>query len=336
MKKNKNETENKNIKKEAVTETVGKKNIPTEDSRNGNDEKELIFKKSLYGYNPEEVDAFVEELNRTHEASLKLHESKLSSMKEELALSNRERDYYINKLKEQKSESGSENKADNGKSAEAEILVLQLKKEVELLKSENEKLKNSQPEQQDVPSDIYEQKISELEARNKELEKALVAQKDENANISQQLKKYENLHDEHKAIMLQLENSKVLVASKEKEADMKDEEIREKNNRINLLVSEKEELEIKLSEIEVQNSVLSERAEENEAEILSLIEKNKALVFENAEKLNAIESEYAQKKLSVQKELKLYGYYLDRAELTVNELTKQIAQIRKSMEESEI
>ena len=328
MKKNKNETEINKIKKEAVSETVGRKNIPPENSRDVNDEKEPIFKKTLYGYNPEEVDAFIEELNRTHEASLKLHESKLSSMKEELALANRERDYYINKLREQKSGSASENRADGEKTAEANALILQLKEEVETLKSENEKLMV-------VPTDIYEEKISDLEMRNKELEMALLAANDENANISQQLKKHENLHDEHKAIMLQLENTKSLIASKEKELLSKDEEIREKNSKINLLVSEKEELKIKLSELEVQNSVLSGQVKENEAEISSLVEKNKTLVFENAEKINAVESDYAQKKLSVQKELKLYGYYLDRAELTVNELTKQIAQIRKSMDETE-
>ena len=99
MKKNKNEAvKNSSTKPEDKKKAISGNDIPSEKAQNNNHIiGELPFKKVLYGYNPEEVSAFINELSKTHEASSKLHESKLSSLKEELALSNRERDYYIKK-----------------------------------------------------------------------------------------------------------------------------------------------------------------------------------------------------------------------------------------------
>ena len=55
-----------------------------------------------------------------------------------------------------------------------------------------------------------------------------------------------------------------------------------------------------------------------------------------AEKIKALESECATVRLNFRKEMKLYSYYIDRAELTVAELTKQMEEIRQSIEKSEI
>ena len=126
------------------------------------------------------------------------------------------------------------------------------------------------------------------------------------------------------------------LASKEKELDSKRDMLLENSEKINSLTGEKEELKIKLSELEIQNNVLTQRVAESEKENAELTEKNKFIVIENAEKLNAIESEFAQSKLTAQKELKLYGYYVERGEITLAELTKQMEEIRQSIEKSEI
>ena len=100
MKRNKNDAVVNKDKMPENTESLSGSVIPSEKVNTvSNEEKGLPFKKVLYGYNPEEVQSFINELTKSCEASLKLHESKLSAMKEELAFSNRERDIYIKNAK---------------------------------------------------------------------------------------------------------------------------------------------------------------------------------------------------------------------------------------------
>lgn len=332
MKKSKNETvKTGKPNAEAKTESVVKSDIPSERAHGNNiEERELPFKKVLYGYSPDEVAAYISELNDAHEASAKLHESKLSSLKEELALSNRERDYYIQKCKSSKAEAALQppSHADN-RNDELEAVISRLKERVKELENENKILNEKPAENIGELTDTYAAKISKLE-------KALASSESEKLQLSQKSIKYDALFDEHKSALAQLEETKVLLESGRKELIEKEEEISEKSEKINTLSKEKENLDKKLSEGEIQNHILSQRIAEAEKEALELKESNKNLVFENAEKINKLENEYAKSKLAVQKEIKLYRYYVDRAELTVAELTKQMEQIRQSMEKSEI
>ena len=62
------------------------------------EKNETLFKKVLYGYDPEEVASYIEDINNTYESAARMQEAKLSSIKEELVLANRERDFYSEKL----------------------------------------------------------------------------------------------------------------------------------------------------------------------------------------------------------------------------------------------
>ncbi len=325
MKKNKNE----NIKNTDGKENTVRKNIPSE-----NDERDMLFKKVLYGYSPEEVEIFINELNERYEASLSLHETKLSSIKEELALSNRERDCYIEKCREYKSLADLASVPCEDKSDEYESEILLLKEKIDVLEAENGNLKRMSEEFS--ASDISDEKITLLENINSELEDNLADLREENYDLRNQLGKLESLHEEYKAVFVQLEESKALIEKQENEIKDKDETISEYNEKINSLNLVKEESEKKISELEIQNGILNRRVSENEEEISTLKETNKTLVIENAEKINALENEHAKNRLTAQKELKLYGYYVDRAELTLAELTKQMEQIRQTIENSEI
>lgn len=320
MKKNKNEAVKKNTEE---TKNTVKENILPE---NTSDEKEYPFKKVLYGYNPDEVASFINELSKTHETSAKLHEEKLSSLKEELALSIRERDYYIEKCKNYQSETKKEAVPP---SDETDKIISGLKEKIKFLENENASLRNNPAPSSDDNPEIYILKISELEEK-------LASVLEENSFFKQQADKYSSLSDEHKALQIKLEEMKSILAHKEKELEIKTSEIKEKNQTVNTLFEEKDELKNTLSALEVQNSILTQRVNENEEEILKLNEINKSVIFENAEKLNALETEYSRNKLATQKELKLYGYYVERAELTIAELTKQMEQLRQSLEKSEI
>ncbi len=323
MKKNKNEAAKKNA--EETKDAVNGKNILTENAQTDKNDA-YPFKKILYGYNPDEVASFINELSKTHETSAKLHEEKLSSLKEELALSNRERDYYIEKCKKLLSETKKESAPP---SDETDKTISRLTEKIKSLENENESLRNNSSSAPVDNTEMYNLKISELEEK-------IITLEDKNSFLKQQADKYASLSDEHKSVQIELEETKSLLTRKGKELEAKNSEINEKNASINVLTNENDELKKKNSDIEVQNSILSQRVSENEEEIARLNEINKSVVFENAEKLNALETEYTKNKLAAQKELKLYGYYVDRAELTIAELTKQMEQFRQSIEKSEI
>ncbi|MBR3779590.1 MAG: hypothetical protein IKK63_00135 [Clostridia bacterium] len=320
MKKNKNEKPKAEAKKESVIIN----DIPSEKIREESiEEKEFPFKKVLYGYSPEEVTSFVSEMSKTYEASLSLNESKLSSLKEELALANRERDYYIEKCRKAKNEPVTV----SDKSGELEAIIAQLKDKISSLESENKFLKNKPVEEES--KEIYIKKTAELEEK-------LAYAKNENLRLSQQAAKYEELHNEYKAIIIQSEETKLHLEATQKELKEKQAVLNKKTEMISVITLEKEEAEKKLSECEIRNSILTQHIAEAEKEVATLKETNKSLVFENAEKINTLENEYSKNKLAVQKEIKLYRYYVDRAELTVAELTKQMEQIRQSIENTEI
>lgn len=313
MKKNKNEAVNTN-------NADNGKNIPSGTAHNV-DEREFPFKKILYGYNPEEVASFINELNSAYESSLKLQESKLSSIKEELILSNRERDYYIEKCKKFKAEAENQN---TDKTSEYKSTVANLTEKLRMLADENEFLKSKNSS----PPDDYISRISELE-------KNIDSSKKENEILKQQIDKYKSVSDECKSIIIKYKESEAVLESNKKEIQSKADEICEKDKKISLLSDENDSLRSRISELEIRNSVLSKQVTDAEKEISVLKETNRTLVFENAEKINEIRNEYSGYKLSVQKELKLYGYYADRAELTVAELSEQLAQIRQAVENSQ-
>lgn len=336
MKKQKNEAVNTKGKSQENKEAANGKSTPSEYIQSeSNEKKELPFKKVLYGFNPDEVQSFIDELTKSHEASLKLHESKLSSMKEELAFSNRERDRYIKKCKEYQSEAGEKPTVREDKTEEYKAAVIQLKKRIMALEEENANLKNPQAVSSADSDVLYSEKISELEQKNAEIESALLSAKKENAELTKQIEKYAAVTDEVKALMQELEETKSRLSVCKNELQNKTSEAEEKSAIINTLTTEKNNTAKKVAELEVQNNILTQRNTECEEEISKLRDANKAITFESAEKISALENEHAKNRLAVQKELKLYGYYIDRAELTVAELTKQIEQIKQSVNNSE-
>ncbi len=328
MKKNKNET----AKGTAIEEIKGTvKNPPARGKESG--ENETLFKKVLYGYDPDEVTYYINELNHTYQTESRMHESKLSSLKEELVLSNRERNLYIEKYKECQANLESLEKSDTVTDSEKyETIIAELKARCELLESENASLQSAQ---NNTSEKDYTEKIYSLETENADLKATVEASKRENSELLSRLQKNENITEEYKTVFAQLEATKAQLAAKEKELEEKNSSLEEKSDKINFLLTETEKIKKQAAELEIKNSVLSQRVSENEDEILRLKDENKIKAFEYAEKINSLETEHAKNKLAMQKELKLYGYYVDRAELTLGELNKQIEQLKQSIDSAQ-
>lgn len=320
MKKNKNEAP-----------TQENKDIRTAEKIRGSEKTdgELSFKKVLYGFDPEEVTAFISELREAHENSARIHESKLSSLKEELVLSNRERDYNGRELKKLRSKLGTsgEKTPDDGKSAEYEAVIAKLREELELAKEENYRLT------EEIGNDVLisNGKFADLEAGNRELAVQVEALRRENSELSASVQRYDSLYEEYSALMSKAEQLGSELETKTSEADGLREEVLKKTEEIKTLYAENGEIAKKAAELEVRNGVLSRQVTETQELCERLREENVTQAHESAEKISEIENEQARLRVAAQKEAQLREYYVGRAELTLSELTKQIEQIRQSL-----
>lgn len=319
MKKNKTATAAEKTKA-AADENI--KNEAAEKAAEGT----LSFKKVLYGFDPEEVIAFVNELIESNENAARLHESKLSSLKEELVLSNRERDSYSRELKTLRSAQPQpvvekiivtdNNSAD----------LAPLKEEIERLRAENFRLQEAASQ----ISDGNDEKISSLEAENRELSVLADSLKRENAQLSAEAQRYNSLFEEYSGILKKSESIGAELESKSAEAEMLKGELAGKAEEIRLALDENREIAQKAAELEVKNGILLQKAEENEAVIEHLREEGKAQAHENAEKISLLEAELSKSRLAVQKDIQLHEYYVSSAELAVAELSKQLEKIKQS------
>lgn len=171
MKKSKNEAVAQgNAKNAEIKAAQAGKNNPSD--KKEKETAEYPFKKVIYGYDPEEVAAYINELNETYESSSRMHESKLSSMKEELVLSNRERDSLNEKYKECRAKlADSANKElqlyDN--SAEYEETIAALYKKLELSERENENLRKAAESKNEMKALEYTDRIAALEKEKAQL-----------------------------------------------------------------------------------------------------------------------------------------------------------------------
>lgn len=264
------------------------------------------FKKVLYGYDTDEVNAYIDEMNKTHSAAARNYESRLSSVKEELLLSNRERDSLSEKYKKYQSKTAESLLACEGEKSEDKSEELR-----EALIALKEKL-----EQTETEKDLLEKHNRELKVAN-----------EEQAEIS---KRYTGIADKFKAVLAENELLTAETGEKEKKIQVLLKELEQKNERINALMLEAEKLKMSSTDFEIKNGVLVKQLEEKETENVSLKEQNRAQAYDFADRLNKLESEQAQSRLAAQKDMQMREYYINRAELTLAELTKQMEQIKQS------
>jgi len=329
MKKAKNDTAKVNTKPAENKE----KNAQPKEKVQG----ELPFRKALYGYDPDEVAAYIEEMSTTYASSMRIHEGKLSSLKEEMLLSNRERDSYSEKYRECKAQldellaSGAKPQPQDN-SAEYEETIEALRKKLELSERENENLRKAAESKNETKALEYTDRIAALEKEKAQLAQTLQSLQNENGELTTVSEKYNALFDSYNSVYSQYEIVKAKLLTKEDELKDVNSQLEDKSEEIKALYAENEDVKKLNAELEIKYSVLEQRAEENETEIARLKDVNKQQAFECAEKINTLENEHAKQRLESQKELKVHSYYIEQAQLTLTELQKQMTRIKDSLE----
>lgn len=343
MKKAKNETAANKKEKSAAKQEKISVNDPSEKIRSKEDDLgELFFKKTLYGYDPGEVASYIKELTENNEASARNYELKLSAIKEELALSNRERDSYGEKYRECKAKLDKMPAASCEKN-DAEIITAEYEKIIDALndklersETENEKLRAQSVQSVTSAADDFTEKISVLENEKREAQAKIEALQRKNNELLAVNQKYEELLAEHNSLVAQLRIEEAENDTKEKEISSLKEGLAEKSEKIAELSAANDESKKKLAGLEAENGVLNQRAEENEKEILRLKDVNKHQAHEYADKINKLESEQAAGRLAMKKEIKLRDYYINQAQVTLSELSEQMEQIKKTFTDTSV
>lgn len=294
----------KNSHEKAPSDKIRSKDTP---------DGELGFKKVLYGYDPEEVASYIDELNKTYTAATRNYESRLSSIKEELRISNRERDSYSEKYKNSKAE------LENAKQVVPEKVIID---------------DNGSNEEYDRTIAVLKEKLEQIQAENGALKEKLAVLERENSQIPALAQKCDSLFADYKDATAQLEAAKSDNVKYETELQIAKQGLEEKTFEFIELSAQADEDKKKAAEFEIKNGILARQIEENESEILRLKEMNKNQAYEYADKVGQLESEHTRSKLALQRELKLQDYYISQAEQTLSELTKQMEQIKQSFSES--
>lgn len=342
MKKTKNETAASKKTDAAAKQEKITVNDPSDIIRN----KEAVtvepsFKKVLYGYDPNEVASYIKELTDNNEASARNYELKLSSIKEELAFSNRERDSYGEKYRECKARLNKASEAVPQKSSQENIaaeyrnIIDELKEKLAKAEVENEKLRSVPIQNSADIYGEYEEKIAVLEKENGEIRAKAEALERKNEELLAAEQKYEKLLAEHNALVSHHERLRVENEAKGKALSELEAEIAEKAEEIGRLSLANDESKKTLAGLEAENGVLRQCVGENENEILRLKEANKAQAHEYADKINRLEGERAASSLAMQKEIKLRDYYINQAQSTLSELSEQMEQIRKTFTDTQ-
>ena len=315
----------KNSKNNKTSPEVNSEKIRNKDGDNGN----FAFKKVLYGYDPEEVVSYINELSETAEASAKNYEFKLSAIKEELVLSNRERDSYAEKYRKSKiTQNPAETKKTEDKS-DFEKVIEEYKIKLEQAVAENALLAEKIA---DKGTDEEKEKIIRaLETENGNLRKTADALKSENSSLSAKAEKYDGLFEQYGALLSQHELLKKENDSKTKRLEEKETELAKKLDEIKAVKGEYEESKKKYAEHEAEKAVLECRISELEKENSKLKENSEAQAKEYAEKITLLENECATGRLEMQKEQKLRAYHISQAENAVAELSRQLVQIKNTL-----
>lgn len=315
----------KNSKNGKASPKVNSEKIRNKNTDNGG----LAFKKVLYGYDPEEVASYINELSETAEASAKNYELKLSAIKEELVLSNRERDSYAEKYRKSKMiQKPAETKKTEDKT-DFEKIIAEYKSKLEQATSENALLSEKLAEK--GQDDEKEKIITALESENSDLRKTADTLKNEKSSLNAKAEKYDGLFEQYSTLLSQLELLKAENESKSARLEEKETELAKKLDELKAVQGEYEESKKKSAEYEAEKTVLECRISEFEKENAKLKETGEAQAKEYAEKITLLENECATGRLEMQKEQKLREYHISQAENAVAEISRQLEQIKNSL-----
>lgn len=298
-------------------------------------ENEIEFKRVLRGFDPDEVRAYIDEMNRSMQDVSKNYETRMAEMKQELTLVNREKENLREKCAQLEANPApapaepepepqpEPEKPKRGKSQQAQIDALkkQLDEEKAVSAAADERLRQSAEQVEELNEQLraLKQELSENQELVQELERA--------AEDSQPVRA------QYEASLAEIEKLKAGAASYQEEAEMLRAESKATAEHLKKTEEENTSLKTELSRLNVENSILQEKNGQYRKELSDMKTEAKSKAYDYAEKLSAGEDALRQEQMRLTKKLQMQTYHIEQAESAVNELKKQLEQIKFSFDE---
>ncbi len=282
----------------------------------------VTFKKVMRGFDPDEVLAYIEEMNRNMQDASKNYEKRMAEMKAALALANRERDTILARYGGEAAEK--ENLADAEKSQldEAQATIAGLR----------EKLDEAYAARNNAEAEM-QKKLDDEHAAQENLEKELEAANAQIEGLLQRYEQFQSVQTQYEEALGTIEEFKAKLQASKEEKEMQDKEYATAQDHFEKVENENISLKTELSRAHVENALLTEKNETYKNEIAQMKSDIKEKAYVYAEKLSAGEDELRKEQVKLQKKVQMQNYHIEQANAAVEELARQLQEIRSSFAE---
>lgn len=281
----------------------------------------VTFKRVRRGFDPEEVLAYIEEMDRTMQEASKNYEKRMAEMKSALALANRERDTLLARYAGESPEQPPA-QADQSQLDEAQKAIAGLKG----------KLDEAQAARGRVEAEMQD-KLDEERAARETVEKEMESVSAQLEGMKQRCEQYRSVQTQYEQALSTIEELKAKLQSTQDEKEMQGAEYATAQAHFEKVEDENATLKTELSRVNVENALLTEKNEAYKNEISQMKSEIKAKAYDYAEKLSAGEDELRKEQVKLQKRVQMQNYHIEQAGAAVEELSRQLEAIKASFAE---
>ncbi|MBQ7540845.1 MAG: hypothetical protein IJT44_00965 [Clostridia bacterium] len=285
----------------------------------------VTFKKVTRGYDPEEVLAYIEEMDRTMKDASKNYEKRMAEMKSALALANRERDKVLARYggeSEKKEEDSTD--ADQSQLDEAQAAIAGLKDKIEEMQASRIQMEAE-----------MQKKVDDERAARESLERELETSAARIEGLKQQIEQQQSLQTQYEQALGTIEEIKAKLQAVQEEKEIQSAEHATAQVHFDKVENENASLKAELSRAHVENALLTEKNDAYKKQIKQMKSEIKEKAYVYAEKLSAGEDELRKEQVKLQKKVQMQNYHIEQANAAVEELTRQLQAIQASFSESE-
>lgn len=280
----------------------------------------ITFKKVMRGFDPAEVLAYIEEMNRTMQDASKNYEKRMAEMKSALALANRERDTVLARYGGEAAEASAD--TEQSKLDEAQAAIAGLQGKLEQTIDERNRIQAEMQSKLDDERAARESLESEMENASAQMEL-----------LKQRCEQYQSVQAQYEQALGTIEELKAKLQATQEEKEMQGAEYATAQIHFEKVENENASLKTELSRVHVENTLLEEKNEAYKNEIAQMKSEIKEKAYVYAEKLSAGEDELRKEQVKLQKKVQMQNYHIEQASAAVEELTRQLQAIQASFAE---
>ena len=281
----------------------------------------VTFKTVRRGYDPAEVQAYIEEMSRTMQDASKNYENRMAEMKAALALANRERDTLLARFDKEPAPAAvpAEEPSKAGNAAQAAAGL-------------EDQLNEAQAERIRLEAEM-QSRLGDERAAREQLEKELETAAAQIDGMKQRCEQAQALQAQYEQSLKAIEELKAKLQTTQDEKEVQGAEYAAAQGHFEKVESENASLKTELSRAQVENALLTEKNEAYKNELAQMKAEIKEKAYVYAEKLSAGEDELRKEQVKLKKKVQMQNYHIEQASAAVEELTRQLQAIQASFAE---